>query len=312
MSIYENVEELNGKAVLDWDSEKGLPDPQNNFPRIGISYDDYDKKTTWIDRFSAFLDHPDAAQVTGVVIGAWDYEFGGGQSEAIVEAIASARDRLPRVEAIFYGDITSEECEISWIQQSDVTPILVAYPALKYFAVRGGTGLHLGHVQHNNLQTLIIQTGGLDAQVVRSVLKAELPALEHLELWLGDEGYGATTTIDDLQPLFSGELFPNLKTLGLRNSQIVDDIAKAIVNAPILSRIQTLDLSMGTLTDEGAAALLESPAVKQLQKLDLHHHFCSQETTEKLQQLPIEVDVSEALTPDDYDGEIYRYVAVSE
>ena len=229
-----------------------------------------------------------------------------------MEALVAAREQLPNLKAIFLGDIISEENEISWINQSDVSPLFDAYPLLERFAVRGGTGLVFGSLRHAHLKSLVIQSGGLDAGVVRAVSAAHLPELEHLELWLGVEAYGGNVTVDDLAPLLSGALFPKLSYLGLRDSEIADAIAAAVARAPVLERIRVLDLSLGTLTDEGAAALLASPAVARLEKLDLHHHFCSEAMMEKLRGLGIEVDVSQRQEEEEYDGERWRYVAVSE
>jgi hypothetical protein len=146
---------------------------------------------------------------------------------------------------------------------------------------------------------------------VRALTRAELPALEHLELWLGEENYGGSVRVADLTPLLSGQLFPNLKYLGLRNSEIADEIAAALLHAPVLDRIRVLDLSMGTLGDEGAAALLANPAVAKLELLDVHHHFCSEEMVARLGQLGIKVNTDERQNPDEYDGD-WRYVAVGE
>jgi hypothetical protein len=108
----------------------------------------------------------------------------------------AARDHLPNLTAIFLGDIIIEENEISWINQSDVSPLFTAYPALEHFRVRGGNGLIVGSIRHERLKSLIIESGGLPAQVVRDVAAATLPALEHLELWLGTEEYGGDAPID--------------------------------------------------------------------------------------------------------------------
>jgi hypothetical protein len=183
-----------------------------------------------------------------------------------------------------------------------------AYPNLEHFRVRGGNGLALGAVRHDHLKLLIVESGGLNRSIVQQVCAAQLPALEHLELWLGDEGYGATTRVEDLAPILAGTLFPYLRYLGLRDSEIADEIAAALAQSPILERIRVLDLSLGTLGDEGAAALLANPAVRRLEKLDLHHHYCSDEMMTRLQALGIDVDVSDQ--QDEDDGE--RYVAVSE
>jgi hypothetical protein len=159
----------------------------------------------------------------------------------------------------------------------------------------------------------VIETGGLDASVTKQVLSSSLPSLEHLELWLGAESYGATTTVEDLEPLFSGALFPRLRYLGLRDSELADAIAERIAQSPLLERIEVLDLSLGTLGDKGAEALLASPAVRRLRKLDLHHHYMSKDVLLRLHKLGPEVDLSGAEDVDvGRDGEEYRYVAVGE
>lgn len=304
----EHPEELNGQPIYDWQPGEPLRDPATAIPRIAV---DWDAKDTWLDRFAQLLEDPDVSQLSGLIVGMWGNESDDG-SGPIVEAVVTARDKLPNLRTLFFGDIISEENEISWIRQSDVSPLFEAYPHLKYFGVRGGGGLQLGSPRHGALKTLVVETGGLDGAVVRGLHNAQLPALEHLELWLGTDGYGASVHVDDVQPILNGTLFPNLKYLGLRNSDISDDIAKALAGAPILEKIEVLDLSMGTIGDEGAQALLDNPAIKKLKKLDLHHHYCSDEMMEKLKALGIEVDLNEQEDEDKYGDESYRYVAVGE
>jgi hypothetical protein len=308
MTIYEHDTSLAGEPVIDWNPSK--PDPNHTTYRISLSYDD--EGVQWTDRFAAFLDAVPTQQLKGLVVGAWEEMFEDGASAKIVEALVIARDRLPNLRALFFGDIVSEECEISWIRQTDISALFDAYPALNYFCVRGAAGLQLGALQHQNLTSLIIQSGGLDAAITRAVLKADLPALEHLELWLGTPEYGGDTAIADLEPLLSGTRFPRLHYLGLRDSEIADQIAISIAQAPILERVRVLDLSLGTLGDEGAAALLTSPLVARLEKLDIHHHYCSNETVAQLQQLGITIDTSEQEEADEDDGRTWRYVAVGE
>lgn len=311
MAISDHLQEFAGKPVENWTPE-GLSDPANVLPRLALEYDDHDQNVKWTDKFSEFLEHSDASQVTGLVIGAWDYDFSGGDSSEVVEAVVAARERLPKLTALFFGDITYEECEMSWIQQSDVSPLFEAFPLLETFGVRGGNNLSFGALRHDKLRHLAIQTGGMDAEIARSVFASQLPALQRLELWLGDSGYGATLTADDLAPLLNGELFPHLRELGLRNAQIADELARVVADAPILKRLDVLDLSLGALTNEGAEALLESPGVRKLRKLDIHHHFCSPECVEKLRALNIEVNADDPQKADEYDGIIYRYIAVGE
>lgn len=107
-------------------------------------------------------------------------------------------------------------------------------------------------------------------------------------------------------PILSGELFPNLKYLGLRNSEYSDDIANAIVNSPIINQLKVLDLSMGTLGDEGAEALLNCPAVDKLTLLNLCNSCLTEEMVERLNQLNVEVIAETQKHPEE------RYCAVAE
>lgn len=314
MGIYEHIAEFAGKPVVDWEPGEPLDEAADVAYRISVSWDESEAGRRWTDKFASFLDDPASGRVTALIVGPWE-QVGMGEeptADRIVAALAAARDRLPGLTALFVGEIIVEESEISWIEQTDVSPLFNAYPRLEHFAVRGGNNLRLGALRHDNLEALVVEAGGLPRQVVQDVVAAQLPELRHLELWLGMEHYGADTTMDDLAPILSGNLFPKLEYLGLRDSELADEIAIAIVSAPILERVQVLDLSLGTLTDAGAAALLASPAVARLRKLDIHHHYCSPEMVEKLEALPIEVDAGESQEAYESRGELHRYVAVGE
>ncbi|HVU70635.1 MAG TPA: STM4015 family protein [Ktedonobacteraceae bacterium] len=314
LEYQENLAELAGKRVIDWNPEEGLQNVAETIYRVRGGYGE---EETWPERFAAFLQDPAVNELTGLVVGMWSTEvMETGEAEAMVEALVAARAKLPKLRALFLGDIIREENEVSWIAQTDVSPLLEAYPELDYFGVRGGSGLHFGDIRHRQLRSLVVEAGGLAREVVLDILRADLPALEHLELWLGSAQYGGNTTVEDLAPLLRNDLFPHLRYLGLRDSEIVDEIAAVMAYAPIVERIETLDLSLGTLTDTGAQALLQSPLIPGLKKLDLHHHYCSDAMIQRLWQLPIEVDVRDAQTPDVYDWDgremVERYVALAE
>lgn len=311
MAISSHTEDIDGLPATDW--QPGMELAAGTAYRISNGWDKSDRGNTWADLFRQFLESAGVEQVEGVLVGEWDmHNNASDTSAAIVEELVIARDRLPTLRALFIGDMTYEQMEISWIEQTDLSALFPAYPHLRYLGVRGGNGLQFGTISHEQLRTLVIETGGLDAGIVQAVLRADLPNLEHLELWLGTEEYGATATIDDLAPLLAGTLFPNLRYLGLRDSYIADELAAALADAPILERIEVLDLSLGTLSDTGAEALLDNPAVARLKRLDLHHHYLSEAMMERIQALGPEVDLSEHEVAEDYDGEQHRYVAVGE
>ena len=312
MSIYEHTQESFGKPVKEWRPGVPLDDPSGTAYRIGIEYDEATAGVTWEGRFSEFLSLPASCSVSSIVVGVWGDTGPLADSSSVVNYLSKASGRLPALRALFIGDIISEEFEISWIQQSDMAPLFVAYPELEHFRVRGGNGLRFGPLNHSRLRSLIVESGGLDVSVVRDITSSSLPELEHLELWLGDENYGANAEMVDLAPILSGKLFPKLRYLGLRDSILTDAIAAAASHSPLLERLRVLDLSLGTLSDDGAAALLASPGIKKLEFLDLHHHYCSDEMVSKLEGLGIKVDTSDEQEPDVYDGASTRYVAVGE
>ncbi|MEV1044118.1 STM4015 family protein [Streptomyces sp. NPDC049916] len=269
----------------------------------------------WEQEFSAFLDAVDPAGVRALIIGQWGEAY-EEDSSVPIGAVTAAADRLTSLEAVFVGDLEAEQAEITWIEQSDVTALLTAFPALTEFGVRGGTDLVFPPTRHERLRSLTVQAGGLPVQVVRGILDSELPALERLDLWLGVSAYGGDTDVADLAPLLSGTRFPRLHHLGLRNSEVQNEIAAAVASAPVVAQLRTLDLSNGTLGDEGAAALLEGQPLTHLDALDLHHHFLSEAMEERvrsaLEPHGVRVDLSERSKPWGDGGPEGRYTAVSE
>ncbi|WP_030234458.1 STM4015 family protein [Streptomyces sp. NRRL S-350] len=325
MTVNEHIERFHGLPVFDFvqaleeaEGEGGsgaaqLPDAASAAWRIGV---EYESEATFQERWQQFLDTVDTERVSALVIGQWSPEEPDSFQEPM-EAIVAAGGRLPALRALFVGDITFEQCEISWIQQCDITPLLTAFPRLAELVVRGSSedwegkgGLALKPLRHESLTALRFEAGGLPGSVVRSVAACDFPALERLELWLGVGNYGGDATMDDLAPFLDGTRFPALRHLGLQNSEFEDDIAAAVAHAPVVARLESLSLSMGVLTDQGATALLEGQPLTHLRALDLHHHFLTDELQQRLRQaLPdVEVDLSEPGKPDDQ----WRYVAVAE
>lgn len=294
-----------GKRVVDYDTEKPA--------RTDVVYrfrSDWDEDKL-LPNLTHFLATDAALATTALIIGAWHGDDPEKTPEEVIKTLVASKARLPKLAALYVGDITSEENEMSWIKQCDLSPLLAAFPDLQFLRSRGGDGLAFSSPRHASLRALTIETGGLDVGVVRSICMSELPQLEYLELWLGTDEYGATHTVADLQPILSGQLFPNLKYLGLRNSQLADEIAAVVVNSPLIQRIETLDLSLGTLSDEGARSLLKLPASPTLKRLNLHYHFIGADLVRQLKTLPLTVDASRPGDMETDDDE-WRFVAVGE
>ncbi len=307
--ISENLDSFNGKSVIDFDPEEGLLKNLNHHVyRLRIDYDDYSSGKKMEDLIHAFARIPVIAECQELIIGAWDFES-SKRAEVLVQTLVELKDAFKNLKAFFIGDITAEEQEISWIRQSDLSPLFAAFPNLEFFQARGGDGLSLSELKHKNLKTLVIQTGGLPPNVVQDIANADLPNLEKLELWLGDDNYGFESSIEDFDAIINGGKFPKLTYLGLKNSNIQDEIAITVAKSPLLKQLHTLDLSMGILSDTGAQALLDSPNIKNLVFLNLDHHFMTDDMMAKMGDLGIAVSMEDQ---GNYDDEDDRYVEVSE
>ncbi|MFD3521611.1 STM4015 family protein [Streptomyces sp. NPDC058653] len=315
MTISSHLQELYGlpRAYFpDADTQPTAELPEAGSVAWLVMVDAYESDESWESAFARFLDSVDSTEVRSLIVGSWSDAYESGPDE-VVEAIVAASDRLPSLRALFVGDMTYEQCEISWINQTAMAPLINALPQLHSFGVRGGQDLDMTGIKHEGLRSLTVETGGLDAGVVRSIAAAELPALEHLDIWLGTSWYGANTVVADLEPFLSGERLPALTSLALRNSEIQDEIAAAMAGAPVVARLETLDLSMGTLGDEGVEALLSGQPLTHLKKLDLHHHYMSKPMEDRLratlEPAGVVLDLSEGGPLSDRDS---RYTAVAE
>ncbi|GAB3857687.1 STM4015 family protein [Dactylosporangium cerinum] len=291
-------------GVVDRLDAKGTPRSAVAW-RIETDYEaDEEAFRTVLDRC---LDVVGGESVQALVVGQWGEAY---DTPPPLHLLIAARLRLPHLRALFLGEMTSEECEISWINHTDVAPLLAAFPGLEVLRIRGADGLQLSPVRHMRLRELAVESGGLPAGVVRGIADSHLPALTDLELWLGVSEYGGDVSVEDLAPVFSGTGVPRLRRLALRNAEIADQVAAALAGAPVVPRLDTLDLSLGILSDQGAEALLLGQPLTHLRRLDLSHHFISAELADRLRtELPgVDVDLSDEQEEDD--GE--RYTAVSE
>jgi hypothetical protein len=327
MTISDHVTEFAGLPVVDVDASapnQDRADPDTADPdRVDPDKDDpaavawrvsgdWDGSTEDFARFfETFLATVDASAIRALIIGEWGSSY---ETTAPIDLVVAAAPRLPALRALFLGEMTYEQCEISWIKQGDVTPLLEAYPELEVLRVRGADGLELSPVRHAALRELVFESGGLPGAVVRAVGECDLPALTTLELWLGTDEYGGDATVDDLAPILAGTRLPALRHLGLRDSEIADQVAAALAGAAVVARLETLDLSLGALGDVGAVSLLGGQPLIHLRRLDLHHHFLSAQIRDRLVDelgaAGVEVDVSDEQDAEEDDGR--RYIAVAE
>lgn len=306
MGFWKHDTEFFDKLIYDF-TEEGLKAVDKNVPRLAIDYDAEDGVMQ--QQLLQLVADPLAEELGALVIGAWGQEMYENPPGDILETLIAAAPQLPSLKALFWGDITAEECEISWIHQSDLSALIEAFPKLEMLRIRGSIDLSLGSLKLDHLKALIIETGGLGSDVVAQIANSQLPSLEHLEVYFGDDDYGGNCTVENARTLMSAGKFPKVNRLGLRNAPFADEIAGAILESDILPQLKVLDLSLGTLGDEGGSVLVESGKLAHLDWLILDSHYMSEAVTDKFEELEIGVSLEGgqgAAAVED------RYVSVSE
>lgn len=305
MTINDTIERYLDVPVLEFRMGGSITDPNATY-RLTQDYDSAESQRDLLDHF---LGQIDPAGLETLIIGAWSEAHDQGP-QGFLDGLIARRNELPALKALFVGDMTYEDCEISRIIQTDYTPLLAAFPQLRSLRLRGSSGLKLDAFEHAQLAELAIECGGLPSAIVDAIAASQLPALRRLELWLGDDDYGFDGSVDTYARLLAAIDPSRLDYLGLRNAQISDALAAHAASQPWLASLKVLDLSMGVIGDDGALALFESPHITGLQLLDLSHHYISGAMQARLHRLPCKVVLNDPQDEDDTDDE--RYVAVSE
>ncbi len=281
---------------------------------VRVGAPEYGWKGTAPDAFlRALVKSPASRFLRSITIGLIDFDYPVSMKKAI-DALSKVGP-LPSVRELFIGDFEyPDQQEISWVEVGNVEPLLLVMPNLRALHLRGGS-IGLGKVlEHERLESLLIETGGLPAAAVKAIGKAKLPNLTRMEVWFGRDDYGGDGDIQMLAPLFTGEGVPELRHLGLMNSEFENDIAKHLAKSPLLAQLEVVDLSMGTLHDEGGKAILAAAdAFKHLKKLELDHNYLSADTAKALEKALRKVVSIGNIEDADEDGdETYYYTQVGE
>lgn len=309
MTVNETKDRYLDKPVVEFRMGDTIADPAAVRSNVYRLTQDYDSAESQRDLLDNFLGQIDTSALDALIIGAWSEAHDEGP-QGYLDGLIERRAELPALQALFIGDMTYEDCEISWIIQIGYNPLLAAFPQLRSLRIRGSSQLKLEAFEHARLEELAIECGGLPSDIANAIAKSKLPALRRLELWLGDDGYGFDGDVDTYAKLLDAIDASRLDYLGLRNSQLSDALAAHLAAQPWLGKLKMLDLSMGTVGDEGAQAFCESAHLAGLGTLDLSHHYISDVWQAKLRALPCKIVLDDPQDAEESDGD--RYVAVSE
>ncbi|MEO0601254.1 MAG: hypothetical protein AAF211_07450 [Myxococcota bacterium] len=303
--VYQRVEWQDLEPRLDWShghivgARLAKADPE-------------DESIELVDLVREVLHHDAARLLQRLVIGPLgvydEYDYTG-----VVAEIANAR--LPALRELVVAEYSSGHSELSWGHLGNLTQVWKVTPRLERAVVRAGH-FELGRLIVPRVRSFRVETGGLGSANLESILTADWPALEALEIWFGDEGYGAGGTIDHVRRVLAFDRMPNVVELGLKNAEFTDAIVGAVVAAPTRTRLRRLDLSLGTLTSEGATALAEAgaEAFPALRTLSVAQSYVGEAALEALRDAfpDVAIDADGQEQPDEYDGEQHYYVSVSE
>src|SRR5437016_2478726 len=119
MAISENAADFCTQQVKDFSGPDDWKGPGYAY-RIPVDYDS--EEGLAVQLLEDLAAQKDAAKLQAIVIGMWG-SASDDPSTAIVQTLCGLKDRFVSVRAIFLGDITYEENEISWIVQSDLAPL---------------------------------------------------------------------------------------------------------------------------------------------------------------------------------------------
>ncbi len=255
------------------------------------------------DVLTTLLDHPSGRFITEMAF----QDNNDPTDDDLQDLIDILAKRAPKtIRRLEFGDSVDQ---ISWYNVGDLGKLWKAVPNLKTFLIEAGS-FTLGKIDAPELKRAIFKTGGLSADSGKSIATMKAPALEHLEIYYGDDNYGGDCTVKQVKPLLDRTDLPALRHLGLMNAEFADDICDALPKSKLLPQLAVLDLSLGCMTDAGAAKLVaHKDAFKHLDEIILDENYLTPAAVKSLKGLCKKVTASEQKDDDDPE---YRNVSVGE
>lgn len=229
---------------------------------------------------------------------------------ATMKAVTQS-NQAKQLTSLSFSDFTSEDGELSFVPFGDFSSAWPSLPSLEQLLVRSGAGGTLGALRLPSLRRFVRVSGGLSAGELESITQATWPALEHLEVWTGQDEYGAEATVDLLEPLFVGANTPSLTSLGLVNCEVVHECLEPLARSKLLPRLKRLDLSRGALQDRDVDTLLKhAGAFAHLELLDLCTNQLGDEGVARIKEVLPKASLYDQR--EQYDDDDTRYAAIGE
>jgi uncharacterized protein (TIGR02996 family) len=281
---------------------------------LRLSHDEYQDNGgldgKLVDVLDLVLDHPSAR----FIVEAAFQSNGDPNEENLQELIDKLAEKAPpTIRKLTFGDNIDQ---ISWHHTGSLAPLWPRVPGLETLEIETGE-LEVGEpgqMVAPALERAIFITGGMTPSCARGIATAQMPSIQHLEIYYGDPNYGGTSTIDDVIPLLGRGDLPKLRYLGLKNSMFANEIAQHIGGAQVIETLDTLDLSLGTMTDIGAKHLAgQAKQLAHLKTLNLKRNFLTPDGIALVRELCPNVITDDQEQPYERgNGELRYFVSVAE
>ena len=272
----------------------------------GDDEDSKKKKIEIPDVVSWLLDEPSARFLRKLTVGIVTL-FENDYSDV---AARIGQRYLPAMRELYLGDFDEEDTELSWSELGDIEPIYASLPNLRSLRLRSGS-MSLGTIVLPELESFVLETGGLDSDAASSIATAKWPSLRSLSIQIGSPSYDGDATVTDLRPILDGVGLPRLAHLGIKNCEITDDLIEPLASSKILPQLRSIDLGMGTMSDDGVKTLFRlQKAFTHLEKIELADNYITAEGERLLGATKLAVELGEQR--DDEGDPDNRYASAAE
>ena len=255
------------------------------------------------------LDRPQAMLLRELRVGILRWMQQATDAPRLLEEVASL-GLAANIETLRLGDV-SGSVDLAHHPLGELAVIGAEFTRVRTLTLRG-IQFSFDELPLPRLETCVVETCALGSGTLRSIVGREPRTnLERLELWTGSADYGCDVTAEDLAVLFDAKHFPALESLGIMNCEVIDDVCRMLPSAGILPQLKTLDLSLGTLTDDGVDTIVNNiDAFKHLSSFNVDDNYLSTDMVARLREaLGPALTHNQSKEPDEYQGEIYRYVS---
>jgi hypothetical protein len=201
----------------------------------------------------------------------WELEVGAFESNASLDPLWQALPPLPALEYFSVGEARGtyvDEHQITWLGAGAIGAVVARYPSLRRVVCRGSWPDFAG-IAGPVLEELIVVSSTLSPQAMAAIAAAPLPALQTLNLCIGDGEYGPCAALEDAAALLEAP-WPSLRHLGICNAVFSDELIPILAKSPLLGRLKSIDLSRGLFSWRGARVLVERrTAFAHLERIEL-------------------------------------------